>query len=162
MIPRAASICKQLLPLHVACGFSHFDMVRYLLDLPGAAADVHARTVEGLTPLHLAVAAPRQPVRSTLSPQQAAQQTAATAGAERVVQLLLQRGAVVDARADTCAGVAGVTVSGVTPLMMASTAPVIKLLLAAGADATAADSIGAMCCTAALRMALLLVLCACC
>jgi ankyrin repeat protein len=139
---RAVSSEQQLLPLHVACLYGHYDLVKHLIDVPGAAGDVHARTVEGLTPLHLAASAPRQPLSSAASPQQALQQTAVSTGAERVVQLLLQRGAAADARADACPADGGTTVSGVTPLMLASTAPVIKLLLAAGADATAADSAG--------------------
>jgi ankyrin repeat protein len=98
-------------PLHYACSSSKPDAVKYLLDLPGAADDVHAEEFTQQTPLHYAAA------------------YAAVSGAESVVQLLLQRGAVVDAR---CA-------DSSTPLMDAPAAPVIKLLLAAGADAAAVD-----------------------
>jgi ankyrin repeat protein len=140
--PRAVSGCRQLLPLHIACAFSHYDLVKYLLDLPGAAGDVHACTAEGLTPLHLVATAEKQPMREAASSQFVARQTAAKARAERIVELLLQRGAVADAHADNCTVVGSTAISGVTPLMLATTAPVTKLLLAAGADATAVDSAG--------------------
>jgi uncharacterized protein len=140
--PRAVSGCRQLLPLHIACAFSHCDLVKYLLGLPGATGDVHARTAEELTPLHLVATAAQQPMRETASPQFVARQTAAKAEAEKIVELLLQRGAAADAHADRCTVLGGTTVSGVTPLMLATTTPVTKLLLAAGADATAMDSAG--------------------
>jgi ankyrin repeat protein len=53
--PRAASSDDRLLPLHWACRFGHLSVVKYLLGLPGAAADVHAQCGHGLTPLHKAV-----------------------------------------------------------------------------------------------------------
>jgi ankyrin repeat protein len=124
--PRAASSEQRLLPLHIACTYGHWDLVKYLLDVPGAAGDVHARTAEGLTPLHIAASARQTPLSG-----------GEQAGAERVVELLLQRGAAADARAVTAAGG-----SGVTPLMLARTTAVANLLLAAGADATAVDSAG--------------------
>jgi ankyrin repeat protein len=98
------------LPLHYACNSNKLDAARYLLDLPGAAGDVHALSVSKQTPLYYA----------------------AFNGADSVVPLLLQRGASVDVR---CAG-------GSTPLMVAKTAPVMKLLLAAGADAAAVTNAG--------------------
>jgi Ankyrin repeats (many copies) len=57
---------------------------------------------------------------------------AATHEADSAVQLLLQRGADANTR----------DFNGCTPLMLARSLPVVKLLLAAGADATAAFSIG--------------------
>jgi Ankyrin repeats (3 copies) len=57
---------------------------------------------------------------------------AALYAADSIVQLLQQRGAVANARNDC----------GCTPLMLASSLPVVKLLLAAGADATAVNSAG--------------------
>jgi uncharacterized protein len=98
------------LPLHYACNSNKLDAARHLLDLPGAAADVHALSLSKQTPLYYA----------------------AFTGAGSVVPLLLQRGASVDVR---CAG-------GSTPLMVAKTAPVMKLLLAAGADAAAVTNAG--------------------
>eukprot|EP00953_Heterococcus_sp_UTEX-ZZ885_P004176 2754-Heterococcus_DN1.PRE.1 len=81
-------------------------MAMYLLDLPGAAADVHVQSsTSKKSPLHYAVPF------------------------ESVVQLLLQRGADVHARNER----------GEQPLWHAHTLPVVKLLLAAGADATAVD-----------------------
>jgi uncharacterized protein len=85
-------------------------IAKHLLVVPGADADIHARTSQGLTPLH----------------------DAARFGADSVAQLLLQRGASADVK----------SYIGRTPLMMATTVPVVKLLLAAGADATAADDLG--------------------
>jgi ankyrin repeat protein len=55
---------------------------------------------------------------------------AANSAADSVVQLLLQRGVDVDARDDDCT----------TPLMCANSLSAVKLLLAAGADATAVDT----------------------
>eukprot|EP00953_Heterococcus_sp_UTEX-ZZ885_P022151 12284-Heterococcus_DN1.PRE.1 len=107
---RAVSGEEHLLPLHCACEFNHVHIVKYMLALPGAADDIHARTSQGQTPLH----------------------SAATHGADSVVQLLLERGADVDAR----------DVNGYTPLMDADSLAVVKLLLAAGADATAVDDGG--------------------
>jgi uncharacterized protein len=101
---------NQELPLHYACSCSTADAAKYLLALPGAADDVHARTVNQQTPLYYS----------------------AIRGAESVMQLLLQRGAAVNVRG----------VGGDTPLMSAKTAAVLKLLLAAGADAAAANSKG--------------------
>jgi ankyrin repeat protein len=98
-----------VLPLHSACCSGEPEAVKYLLDLPGAADDVHARTCEQRTPLYFAAD-----------------------GAESIVHLLLQRGAAVDVRG----------IAGTTPLMHAKTAAVLKLLLAAGADATAAGAGG--------------------
>jgi uncharacterized protein len=98
------------LPLHYACNSNRVDAARYLLDLPDAAGDVHARSASQQTPLYYA----------------------AFTGAENATQLLLQRGAAVDVR---CVG-------GSTPLMVAKTAPVVKLLLAAGADAAAVTHAG--------------------
>jgi ankyrin repeat protein len=92
------------LPLHYAC-CKHAGMVQYLLSLPGAAGDVHARSAVLQTPLYWA----------------------ATHKADSVVQLLLQQGADVN----------HTDVFSVTPLMLAKTAPAVKLLLAAGADAAA-------------------------
>jgi ankyrin repeat protein len=92
-----------LLPLHSACTADKAEMVAYLLSLPGAADDLHARATEQqLTALHYA---------------------ACVEGTD-VLQLLLNRGAVVDA----------LDSNGATPLMYAKTAAAVKLLLAAGAD----------------------------
>jgi ankyrin repeat protein len=107
---RAVSGEEHLLPLHCACEAKHLHIVKYMLALPGAADDIHARTSQGQTPLH----------------------SAATHGADSVVQLLLERGADVDAR----------DVNGYTPLMDAGSVAVVQLLLAAGADATAVDDGG--------------------
>jgi ankyrin repeat protein len=107
---RAVSSEEHLLPLHCACEAKHLHIVKNMLALPGAADDIHARTSQGQTPLH----------------------SAATPGADSVVQLLLERGADVDAR----------DVNGYTPLMDADSLAVVKLLLAAGADATAVDDGG--------------------
>jgi uncharacterized protein len=107
---RALSAESQLLPLLSACEHQHLHIVQYLLALPGAADDIHARTSQGQTPLHYAAAH----------------------GADSVVQLLLQRGADVNARDS----------AGCTPLMDAGSLAVVKLLLAAGADATAVDGVG--------------------
>jgi uncharacterized protein len=96
------------MPLHYACSSNKLDAARYLLDLPGAAADAHASGTKQQTPVYYA----------------------ALSGADSIVQLLLQRGASIDVRS------AGRS----TPLMAAKTALVVKLLLAAGADATAVDS----------------------
>eukprot|EP00953_Heterococcus_sp_UTEX-ZZ885_P005704 3535-Heterococcus_DN1.PRE.1 len=64
-----------LLPLHWACESNQLAMAKYLLDLPGAAADVHLQSsTSKKSPLHYAVPF------------------------ESVVQLLLQRGADVHAR----------------------------------------------------------------
>jgi ankyrin repeat protein len=98
------------LPLHYACNSNKLDAARHLLDLPGAAADVHALSLSKQTPLYYA----------------------AFTAADSVVPLLLQRGASVHVR---CAG-------GSTPLMVAKTAPVMKLLLAADADAAAVTYAG--------------------
>jgi uncharacterized protein len=94
-------------PLHCACYSTEPDAAKYLLDLLEAADDVHARNVDQQTPLYYA----------------------ADSAADSVVQLLLQRGAAVNAR----------DASNTTPLMHAKSAAVVKLLLAAGADAAAAD-----------------------
>jgi ankyrin repeat protein len=67
---------SQLLPLHCACQSGHLQLAEYLLALPGAGDDVHARSTKGHTLLQLA----------------------AMYGADSVVQLLLQRGATADAR----------------------------------------------------------------
>jgi Ankyrin repeats (3 copies)/Ankyrin repeat len=107
--PRALTATSDL-PLRWACQYKHPHLVQYFLSLPGAAADVHARSSKGQAPLHIA----------------------ALYAADSIVQLLLQRGAVADAR----------NTSGCTPLMVASSLPVVKLLLAAGADATAFNSMG--------------------
>jgi ankyrin repeat protein len=96
-----------VLPLHSACCSGGLEAFKYLLDVPGAADDVHARTIQQQTPLYFAAAG----------------------GAEAVVELLLQRGAAVNVRGS----------AGTTPLMHAKTAAVVKLLLAAGADASAVD-----------------------
>jgi ankyrin repeat protein len=109
--PRAANE-NGALPLHLACQYFNADVVRYLLDLPGAADDLQAQCHSGLTPLHYAVGEAGQ--------------------AHSIVELLLQRGAHVSAR----------DVDGETPLMHAITAAAVKLLLAAGADAAAVDSSG--------------------
>eukprot|EP00953_Heterococcus_sp_UTEX-ZZ885_P022153 12284-Heterococcus_DN1.PRE.3 len=101
---------QQLLPLHWACQLKHLHIVKHLLALPGAAGDVHTRSVKEQTPLHMA----------------------AKYAADSVVQLLLESGADADVR--DC--------NGTTPLMMAQSLAVVKLLLAAGANATAANSIG--------------------
>eukprot|EP00953_Heterococcus_sp_UTEX-ZZ885_P000172 360-Heterococcus_DN1.PRE.2 len=106
--PRVASGKRQMLPLHWACQHDHVQLVEYFLSLPEAAGDVHARTVTGQTPLHCA----------------------ADSAADSVVQLLLQRGADVDARDDDCT----------TPLMGLCSLATVKLLVAAGADATALDT----------------------
>jgi ankyrin repeat protein len=106
----AASDDYQLLPLHYACVRNHMHMAEYLLSLPGAANDIHARSAEGLTPLHCA----------------------AQYKADSVVQLLLQRGARTDVKDNR----------GYTPLIVAGSLPVEKLLLAAGADAAAVTTSG--------------------
>jgi ankyrin repeat protein len=107
---RAVAGMQLRLPLHWASEHKHVHLVEHFLALPGAADDVHAQASHMLTALHVA----------------------ATSGADSVVQLLLQRGAVVEAR--TCISC--------TPLMLASSLPVAKLLLNAGADAAAADNRG--------------------
>jgi uncharacterized protein len=108
----ARALCTegQLLPLHYACEHQHLHIVKYLLAVPGAADDIHARSSEQETPLH----------------------GAAAHGVHSVVQLLLQRGADVNAR----------DINECTPLMDADSLAVVKLLLAAGADATAVDGVG--------------------
>jgi ankyrin repeat protein len=73
---RALCVEGQLLPLYYACEHQHLHIVKYLVAVPGAADDIHARSSEQETPLH----------------------GAAAHGADSVVQLLLQRGADVDAR----------------------------------------------------------------
>jgi ankyrin repeat protein len=50
---RALSDHKQL-PLHWACQHKHVHIANYLLDLPGAADDIHARCKQKGTPLHYA------------------------------------------------------------------------------------------------------------
>jgi ankyrin len=61
-----------MLPLHTACNWGKAELVRYLLDLPDAAAsDLHAQSHKGLAPLHCAARA--------------------EAGGDSVVHLLLQR-----------------------------------------------------------------------
>jgi uncharacterized protein len=97
-------------PLHCACCSGKPDAVKYLLDLPGGADDVNARTTRQQTPLYFAAAS----------------------GADSVVELLLQRGAAMNVRCS----------AGTIPLMHAKTTAVAKLLLAAGADATAAGAGG--------------------
>jgi Ankyrin repeats (3 copies) len=91
----ARALTARQLPLHWACEHSHVHLVEYLLALPGAADDVHVQASHAMTPLHVA----------------------ASHGADSVVQLLLQRGAAVEA--GNCIGC--------TPLMLASSAPVVKL-----------------------------------
>jgi ankyrin repeat protein len=105
---RVLSAEQQLLPLHYASKRNHMDIAVHLSACSGAAEDMHAQSLDGLTPLHYAAAYK----------------------ADSVVQLLLQR------RAD--ANVADH--NGTTPLMMAKSLAVVKLLLAAGADATAVDN----------------------
>eukprot|EP00953_Heterococcus_sp_UTEX-ZZ885_P041559 21201-Heterococcus_DN1.PRE.3 len=104
----------RMLPLHWACNFGHLAVVKYLLALPGAAADVHALCSNGYTPLHKAVCCDDE-----------------NPDASSIVQLLLESGA--DANANDS------STGGITPLMLAKTAAVTKLLLAAGADATAVE-----------------------
>jgi uncharacterized protein len=135
---------NQELPLHYACCNSTADVAKYLLDLPGAADDVHTLTVNQQTPLCYA----------------------AVSGADSVMQLLLQRGAHIDVTdvsdgtplmtAKTAAAVklllaAGADAAvanchGFTALHMGArtgvTAGVICLLLKAGADPTAVDNNG--------------------
>jgi ankyrin repeat protein len=107
---RALSGESQMLPLHCACEYKHLHIVKYLLAVPGAADDVHARSAAEQTPLH----------------------TAAKNGADSIVQLLLERGADVDAR----------DVKDNTALMIATSVQAVKLLLAAGADAAAVGDNG--------------------
>jgi Ankyrin repeats (3 copies)/MYND finger len=70
-----------VLPLHCACSVNNPDAVQYLLDLPGAADDVHARTTMQQTPLFYAV----------------------SSDADSMVQLLLQRGATAGVLDNECA-----------------------------------------------------------
>jgi uncharacterized protein len=147
---RAAS-AEQLLPLHCASKHKHVHIAKYLLALPGAARDVHARNDEGQTPLH----------------------AAACSGADSVVQLLLQRGADADARdytghsllmlASTVAVVklllaAGADASAITLMnsnvlhlhaQRGSCAGIICLLLKAGANPASARSVDGTIVTAA-------------
>jgi ankyrin repeat protein len=108
---RALSAELQLLPLHYACQHQHLQLVKYLLSLPDAGHDVHAQSTKGRTPLHYA----------------------AEYEADSVVQLLLERGADVDARDSNDS----------TPLVDAGSLAVMKLLLAAGADAAVVTDGGA-------------------
>jgi Ankyrin repeats (3 copies)/Ankyrin repeat len=73
---RAVSADDQLLPLHYACEHNQLQMAEYLLALPRAAGDIHARTFMDSTPLHFA----------------------AEHKADSIVQLLLQLGAEYDAK----------------------------------------------------------------
>jgi ankyrin repeat protein len=109
---RAVSGRLGLLPLHCACKCNYSHIAEYLLALPGAADDMYARSVLGETPLH----------------------KAAQSRADSVMQLLLEKGADVNAR----------DLSGSTPPMAAKSLSVAtaKLLLAAGADATAVNISG--------------------
>jgi ankyrin repeat protein len=50
-----------MLPLHRACSYKHANIVKHLLDLPGAPDDIHAQCHMGLTPLHLAAASAAAP-----------------------------------------------------------------------------------------------------
>jgi ankyrin repeat protein len=109
----SSSDADNLLPLHWACIFGHVSVVKYLLALPGAAADVHAQCGHGYTPLHKALCSDDE-----------------HPDAARIVQLLLARGVDANAKGNR----------GTTPLMLAKTAAVTKLLLAAGADACAVDA----------------------
>jgi ankyrin repeat protein len=105
----AGSDC--MLPLHSAYTVNQVEMVSYLLSLPGAADDVHAKTTQQqLTALHYA----------------------AGVESDGLLQLLLSRGAVVDA----------VDSLGATPLMYAKTASAMKVLLAAGADPAIVSTAG--------------------
>jgi ankyrin repeat protein len=96
-----------LLPLHSACGTNSVDMVSHLLSLPGADDDVGAKAKDR-------------------------QLTAAGGEGTDVLQLLLSRGAVVDAT----------DLNGATPLLHAKTVAAVKLLLAAGADPTLVNIAG--------------------
>jgi ankyrin repeat protein len=109
---RALSGRHGVLPLHCACEFNHSHMAEYLLALPGAADDIHARSTVGHTPLH----------------------KAAQHGADSVIQSLLHKGADVNAR-DYNDG----TPMMVAKSLSVATA---KLLLAAGADVTAVNNNG--------------------
>jgi ankyrin repeat protein len=140
-----ASSNVALLPLHCACRLNKPDAVKYLLDLPGAADDVHASTTrEQQTPLFYAV----------------------SNSADSVVQLLLQRGAAVDVRCSAGmtplmraraasvvklllsagADVAAVGASGLTVLhylaRCGAAAGAVCLIMKAGVDPTAVDVTG--------------------
>jgi ankyrin repeat protein len=124
---------KKSLPLHWACNFGHLSVVRYLLDLPGAAADVHALCCNGSTPLHKAACSDDE-----------------NPDAASIVQLLLERGA--DANANDSSS------RGITPLMLAKTAPVTKLLQLLVLMLLLLKRIGCLCCIIKLKQAHLLAL----
>jgi ankyrin repeat protein len=133
-----------LLPLHCACSANKLEAVKYLLDVPGAADDVHARTAQQQTPLFYAV----------------------SNSADSVVQLLLQRSAAVDARCSAgmtplmraraastvkllLAAGADIAAVGATELTVlhylarcGAAAGAVCLILKAGVDPTALDMTG--------------------
>jgi ankyrin repeat protein len=98
------------LPLHSACNMGGLLSVEYLLSLPQAAAMVTAQSDIGYTALH----------------------SAANSEHNDIMQLLLRKGAVVDARSH----------SGVTPLMQAQLLRTVRVLLSAHADVNAVDAHG--------------------
>jgi uncharacterized protein len=95
------------LPLHYACDMGSAAAVEYLLSLPQAAAMLTAEDSEGYTALHIA----------------------AQSEHDVIVQLLLSKGAAVDARSQT----------GATPLMRAQRMRTVNMLLSAHADVSAVD-----------------------
>lgn len=135
-------------PLHAACARAHLPLMRILVAAGIGVADLGAPDARGVTPLMLAArsgdedAAPRLIellLRAGVSVS-AADATGATAchhGAGRAASLaaLIRRGANVNARDKT----------GISPLMRAAgkgATAAVRILLAAGADATAVDAAG--------------------
>jgi ankyrin repeat protein len=98
------------LALHCACHMGSTAAVEYLLSLPQAAAMLAAEIKEGYTALHCA----------------------ADSEHDDIVQLLLSKGAAVDARSHT----------GVTPLMQAQLMRAVTALVNAHADVNAVDNDG--------------------
>jgi ankyrin repeat protein len=106
----AAASANHWLPLHCACHMGSAAAVEYLLSLPQAAAMVTAKSTTGCTAL----------------------QTAAYYEHDDIVQLLLRKGAAVDARCH----------SGMTSLMHAQRMRTVAALLHAHADVNAVDNDG--------------------